>query len=101
MLFLIHVSGKNSVYLVTPILGMAKALGSIGRATKAVESYHHSINILESCRGSENEDLIIPLFGLGNLLLKERKAMEAETPYLRLNFFTPIRWMDYLVFFCL
>ncbi|KAF3432799.1 hypothetical protein FNV43_RR23901 [Rhamnella rubrinervis] len=83
--------GKTCLYLVTPILGMAKALGSIGRATKAIEFYHRSINILESCRGSENEDLIIPLFGLGNLLLKEGKSMEAETPYLRiLNIYTKL-----------
>lgn len=67
----------------TPILGMAKVLGSLGRATKAVEFYHRSITILESCRSTENEDLIVPLFGLGNLLLKEGKPMEAESPFLR------------------
>lgn len=71
------------MYLVTPILGMAKVLGSIGRATKAVEFYHRSISILESCRSTENEDLIIPLYGLGNLLLKEGKLVEAESPFLR------------------
>ncbi|XP_015865808.1 uncharacterized protein LOC107403435 isoform X2 [Ziziphus jujuba] len=83
--------GKMSVYLVTPILGMAKVLGSLGRATKAVEFYHRSITILESCRSTENEDLIVPLFGLGNLLLKEGKPMEAESPFLRiLNIYTKL-----------
>ncbi|CAN6705952.1 unnamed protein product [Malus baccata var. baccata] len=59
--------GKNSVFLTTPILGMAKALSSIRRTSKAVESYNCAITLLESSRGAESEDLVIPLFGLGNL----------------------------------
>ncbi|KAM2722328.1 hypothetical protein FF1_042101 [Malus domestica] len=54
--------GKNSVFLTTPILGMAKVLSSIRRTSKAVESYNCAITLLESSR-----DLVVPLFGLGNL----------------------------------
>ena len=85
--FLFSTSGTNSVFLVTPFLGMAKALGSIGKATKAIEFYHRAITILESSRGAESEDLVIPLFGLGSLLLQEGKAKDAETAFLRLNLF--------------
>ncbi|ONI25658.1 hypothetical protein PRUPE_2G313200 [Prunus persica] len=76
--------GKNSVFLITPILGMAKVLSSIGRTSKAVEFYHRAISLLESSRGAESEDLVIPLFGVGSLLLKEGKPVEAESPFLRI-----------------
>ncbi|XP_024029789.1 LOW QUALITY PROTEIN: uncharacterized protein LOC112094053 [Morus notabilis] len=83
--------GKNSVFLVTPYLGMAKSLGSSGKATEAIEFYNRAITILESSRGVESEDLIVPLFGLGNILIQEGKAMEAETPFLRiLNIYTKL-----------
>ncbi|KAM2007143.1 hypothetical protein ACFX15_002092 [Malus domestica] len=78
-----NIYGENSVFLITPILGIAKVLTSIGRTSKAVESYNRAITLLESSRGAESEDLVIPLFGLGNLLLKEGKPTEAETPFLR------------------
>lgn len=78
--------GKDSAFLITPLLGMAKALGSIGRVTKAVEIYHQAIAILELSRGAESEDLVVPLLGLGNLLIKERKATDAEIPFTRLVF---------------
>ncbi|PRQ60462.1 putative tetratricopeptide-like helical domain-containing protein [Rosa chinensis] len=87
--------GKNSVFLITPILGMAKVLSSIGRTTKAVELYHRAITLLESSRGAESEDLVIPLFGLGSLLLKQGKPIEAETPFLRiLNIYTKLYGED-------
>ncbi|KAI5347226.1 hypothetical protein L3X38_015105 [Prunus dulcis] len=79
-----HIYGKNSVFLITPILGMAKVLGSIGRTSKAVEFYHRAISLLESSRGAESEDLVVPLFGVGSLLLKEGKPVEAESPFLRI-----------------
>ncbi|PON81247.1 N-terminal acetyltransferase A, auxiliary subunit [Trema orientale] len=83
--------GRESVFLVTPFLGMAKALGSMGKAAKAIELYHRTITILESGRGAQSEDLVIPLFGLGNLLLQEGKAKDAETPFLRiLNIYTKV-----------
>lgn len=85
ILSIVFASGKNSVFLVTPYLGMAKCLGSTGKATKAIEFYNSAISILESSRGAESEDLIMPLFGLGNLLLKERKAKDSETSFLRLD----------------
>ncbi|PQQ04267.1 nephrocystin-3 isoform X1 [Prunus yedoensis var. nudiflora] len=59
-------------------------LSSIGRTSKAVEFYHRAISLLESSRGAESEDLVIPLFGVGSLLLKEGKPVEAETPFLRI-----------------
>lgn len=62
---------------------MGKALGSTGKATKAIEFYDRAITILESSRGAQTEDLVIPLFGLGNLLLQEGKSKDAETPFLR------------------
>ncbi|KAL5539339.1 hypothetical protein UlMin_043828 [Ulmus minor] len=83
--------GRISVFLVTPILGMAKALSSGGRATKAVKFYQRAVSILESSRGAVSEDLVIPLIGIGNLLLQEGKAKEAEAPFLRiLNIYTKL-----------
>ncbi|KAG6650458.1 hypothetical protein I3843_06G040300 [Carya illinoinensis] len=76
--------GKNSIFLVTPLLGMAKALGSIGRSTKAVEIYHRAITILELSKGAESEDLVVALFGLGNLLLKEGRSSDAEPHFIRI-----------------
>lgn len=76
-------SGKDSSFLITPILGMAKVLGTIGRTAKAVEFYHRAVSILESNRGFEDEDLVIPLFSLGNLLLKEGKGKDAEACFAR------------------
>lgn len=75
--------GKDSAFLTTPLLGMAKSLGSIGRATKAVEIYHRAIAILELSRGAESEDVVVPLLGLGNLLIKEKRATDAEIPFIR------------------
>lgn len=63
---------------------MAKVLGSIGRATKAVEIYHRVITILELNRGTESADLVLPLFSLGNLFIKEGKAVDAESVFIRL-----------------
>uniref|UniRef100_A0A0A0KN69 MalT-like TPR region domain-containing protein n=1 Tax=Cucumis sativus TaxID=3659 RepID=A0A0A0KN69_CUCSA len=74
--------GEDSSFLITPILGMAKVLGTIGRAGKAVECYNRAISLLESSRGFENEDLVIPLISLGNLMLKEGKGKDAETCFL-------------------
>ncbi|KAJ0101006.1 hypothetical protein Patl1_05195 [Pistacia atlantica] len=76
---------KNSTFLITPLLGTAKVLGSVGRATKAVEIYHRVITILETNRGAESEDLVLPLSGLGNLLIKEGKAVAAESAFIRIQ----------------
>uniref|UniRef100_A0A5B6YP78 Putative nephrocystin-3 isoform X1 n=1 Tax=Davidia involucrata TaxID=16924 RepID=A0A5B6YP78_DAVIN len=87
--------GNNSTVLVTPLLGMAKVLGSIGRATKAVELYHRVIAILELSRGTESEDLVVPLFGLGNLLIKEGRVTDAENPFIRiLNIYKKLYGVD-------
>lgn len=78
--------GNDSTILVTPYLGMAKALGSIGKAKKAIEIYQHVITLLESNRGAESKDLVVPLLSLGNLLLKEGRANDAESRFTRLSF---------------
>ncbi|PPD86011.1 hypothetical protein GOBAR_DD17061 [Gossypium barbadense] len=83
--------GKNSVVLVTPLLGIAKVLSSTGKATKAVDIYHRVIRILELNRGVETEDLVVPLFGLGSLLIKEGKVTGAENSFIRiLNIYTKL-----------
>lgn len=86
MLNVIFLLGKNSTVLVTPHLGMAKALASIGKATKAMDIYQHVITLLESNRGPESKDLVVPLLSLGNLLLKEGRANDAENHFTRLSF---------------
>ncbi|XVE64421.1 hypothetical protein DITRI_Ditri07aG0099300 [Diplodiscus trichospermus] len=83
--------GKNSVVLVTPLLGMAKVLSSAGKTTKVVDIYRRVISILELSRGAESEDLIVPLFGLGNLLIKKGRATDAENSFIRiLNIYTKL-----------
>lgn len=74
--------GTKSSLLCTPLMGIAKGLGSIGRASEATETYHHVIKILESSRG-EGKELILPLSALGNLLQKEGNASDAEYAYNR------------------
>ncbi|KAL5145681.1 Nephrocystin-3 [Glycine soja] len=69
---------KDSTFLVTPCLGMAKVIDSIGKATKAIETYQRVITLLESSRGANSKDLVVPLLSLANLLLKERRANDAE-----------------------
>lgn len=64
-------------------MGLAKALGSDGRATEAIKTYQRVISVLESSRGEEGEDLAVPLCALGNLLIKEGKASDAEYPFNR------------------
>lgn len=78
--------GKDSTFLATPYLGMAKVYDSDGKATKAMEMYQNAITLLESNRGAESKDLVVPLLGLGNLLLKGGRAVDAETHFTRLNF---------------
>ncbi|CAN1731604.1 NPHP3 [Linum perenne] len=80
----LKIVGKSSTFLVSPLLGMAKGLASVKSTKKAVEIYHRAIHILESSSGAESEDLIVPLFALGNLLVKEGNATDAETPFLRI-----------------
>lgn len=65
-------------------MGIAKVLSSTGKATKAVDIYHRVIRILELNRGVETEDLVVPLFGLGSLLIKEGKVTGAENSFIRL-----------------
>ncbi|KAJ0981366.1 hypothetical protein J5N97_009621 [Dioscorea zingiberensis] len=71
--------GSQSPFLITPLLGMAKALNLIGRPSKAITIYQRSIAILEMVRGTDSEELVIPLFSLGNIFICEGKAAEAES----------------------
>ena len=64
---------------------MAKVIGSIGKATKAIETYQRVITLLESSRGTKSKDLVVPLLSLANLLLKEGRANDAETHFTRLS----------------
>lgn len=86
ILNIIILVGKDSTILVMPHLGMAKALGSIGKATKAIEIYQHVITLVESNKGAESKDLVVPLLSLGNLLLKEGRVNDAESRFTRLSF---------------
>ncbi|XP_006350525.2 nephrocystin-3 isoform X2 [Solanum tuberosum] len=76
--------GNTSSFIVTPLLGMAKVLGSTGKTKKAIETYHRVVKIIESSRGEECEELVVPLFGMGNLLLKERRVTDAENAFNRI-----------------
>lgn len=66
-----------------PLLGVGKALGSAGRATKAVDVYNRIISILESNLGAESKELVVPLNALGNLLIEQGKAEDAENALMR------------------
>ena len=51
--------------------------------TKATDIYNQAINVLETNIGAESEQLVLPLFALGNLLIKEGKTTDAENAFLR------------------
>ncbi|CAI9775075.1 unnamed protein product [Fraxinus pennsylvanica] len=76
--------GNNSSFLTMLLLGMAKVLGAMGRASEAMETYQRVIKLLESSRGGENEELVVPLLAQGNLLMKEGRAPDAESPFNRI-----------------
>lgn len=78
--------GKHSIFLVTPLLGLAKHVGSAGRAAEAEEFYQRIITIMESSRGADSADLVLPLYGLGNLLLDQGKPNEAEIHFDRSHY---------------
>lgn len=75
--------GRSTPFLIPSLMGMAKVYSSIGRASKAVETYNWVVNILEKSRGTESEDVMVPLLGLGNLYIKEGKASDAENCFNR------------------
>ncbi|KAL9237429.1 hypothetical protein vseg_011978 [Gypsophila vaccaria] len=75
---------ENSIFLVTPLLGLAKVLGSIGKVTEAAEIYKRVITIMELNYGADSADLVQPLASLGNLLLHQGKADDAERPFTRI-----------------
>ena len=71
---------------------MARSLGSLGEASKAIEFYRSAIAIMESSEDVESEYLITLLGELGSLLLREGKVKDAEDPYQRLIMFL-LFWM--------
>ncbi|KAH9621521.1 hypothetical protein KSS87_019334 [Heliosperma pusillum] len=79
-----NVYGEHNIFLVTPLLGLAKVLGSNGRASEAAEIYKRVITIMESRYGADNANIILPLACLGNLLLGQGKADDAEHPFTRI-----------------
>ncbi|XP_074291724.1 uncharacterized protein LOC141618516 [Silene latifolia] len=79
-----NVYGKHDIFLVTPLLGLAKVLGSNGKASEAADIYKRVITIMESSYGADSANLILPLSCLGNLLLGQGKADDAENPFSRI-----------------
>ncbi|KAH9606482.1 hypothetical protein KSS87_016426 [Heliosperma pusillum] len=79
-----NVYGEHNIFLVTPLLGLAKVLGSNGRASEAAGIYKRVITIMESRYGADNANIILPLACLGNLLLGQGKADDAEHPFTRI-----------------
>lgn len=76
--------GTRSSFLCTPLMGMAKVQGTSGRAPEAINTYQRVIEILESIGGGETREMILPLCALGNLLIKEGRASDAEFTFSRL-----------------
>lgn len=66
-------------------MGLAKVQETSGRASQAIATYYTVIKLLESSKAGEGERLVLPLSALGDLLLKEEKASEAEHLFNRLN----------------
>lgn len=77
-------TGDSNPFLITPLMGRAKAFRVIGRSTKAIAIYHRAIKILEQNRGIESEELVVPLFSLGDICISEGKASEAESCFRRI-----------------
>ncbi|KAL3846165.1 hypothetical protein ACJIZ3_003568 [Penstemon smallii] len=75
--------GNKSSLLCTPLLGLAKVLGTSGKATEAIETYQRVITQSEYSRAGEGEELVVPLCALGDLLMKEGRASDAEKPFTR------------------
>ncbi|CAI9086921.1 OLC1v1020852C2 [Oldenlandia corymbosa var. corymbosa] len=76
--------GVRSSLLVSPMLGMAKALGSNKKVTEAVTTYQRVIELLEYHKGRLCEELVLPLFALGKLFLSEGRVSEAEIAFERI-----------------
>ncbi|KAL8049427.1 hypothetical protein ABFX02_06G020100 [Erythranthe guttata] len=70
-------------------MGMAKVQGTSRKSREAIKTYQRVVEILESSRGGETEDMIAPLCSLGNLLIKEGRNSDAEYTFNRvLNIYT-------------
>lgn len=74
---------------------MGKVLGSTGKAAEAIDAYKRVIMIWELSKGTESKELALPLFSLGNLLLKEGRASEAEDLFNRFSFCFLCSWIAY------
>lgn len=80
---MILIAGKDSPFLITPLMGMAKVYRLLGRSTKSAALYHKSVDIVEKSRGADSEELVVPLASLGNLFINEGKAVDAEACFRR------------------
>ncbi|XP_031499556.1 uncharacterized protein LOC116263877 isoform X2 [Nymphaea colorata] len=76
--------GKQSLFLVSPLLGIARAFASSGRAKEGIKTFHEVIHLYERSKGGDDEDLVFPLSSLGNLLVSEGKIEEAENCFSRI-----------------
>ncbi|CAN6444491.1 unnamed protein product [Victoria cruziana] len=83
--------GRESLFLVSPLLGMARAFASSGRAKEGIRTFHRVIHFYEGSKGGDDEDLVLPLSSLGNLLVSEGKIEEAEKCFNRIiNIYTKL-----------
>ncbi|KAK9914522.1 hypothetical protein M0R45_038296 [Rubus argutus] len=94
------------------LVHMGSMYSTLGKFEKSMLVYRRAIDNMENIygknsvflithqfwawqKGAESEDLVIPLFGLASLLLKQGKPIEAETPFLRiLNIYTKLYGED-------
>lgn len=65
-------SGEYRLVFYQVVAGNSESARFMGRASEAIETYHHVITLLESTWGDgDNEESVVPLLALGNLLIKE------------------------------
>ncbi|XP_015576515.2 uncharacterized protein LOC8268186 isoform X4 [Ricinus communis] len=68
------------------LMHMGSMYSALGKFEKSMIAYQRVISVLESKygRGAESKELVVPLFGLGNLLMKEGRTTDAEIHFIRI-----------------